>query len=527
MGEIVLIFIVAAIILTLFATWKSLRDVWNGFEVKKDFIFMFVGMFLLVLMGYGCMAASNHYSVDSFNLVYDMIPEWHLSLGRYTNVAIIILAEKLGINQVISQRLFMGIWIVTLVIMIIMIATALAKRMNCVNKQKFCFILMAVSLSFVNVFGMELMLFPEMAMVFFIGNLTLGLSIAAALSDMRSWVKWGVSAFFLIISIGNYQSYIGIYEAFVLFGLFMKWKNIPGKRYKESAIALFLGGLISIFNVIIVKVVIALEIVFDSTRGASLSLQVILNNLRNIIKYQGTLWTTGDGLLGRFLMPLLAVGLIGIIYFVIRKLEKTEQKIYFILMLAGCYLLGFAPHLVESAQALTPRSNIAVWTVIAVVFIIGIDCQVWEKRKNDLKMAVYGLLGLVLVANVFVMQDMAANEQAVNAVDFQEANEIANKIWKYESETGNTITKLAMGYDIEPVFRGLNTRYVDDQLGKRMIATGYSNKNFISYAVGRQLTPIDMPDDIYEQYFAGKNWNCMVAEEQVVCVDDAAYIVVY
>lgn len=527
MDNIILGFTIVTIIITLIATWKSLKNIWNRYEVKKDFIYMFLATFLLIFMGYGCMVASNHYSVDSFNLLFDMIPEWHLSLGRYTNTGIIILAEKAGVNQVVSQRFFMGIWIVALTAMIIMIAESFAKFMENVDKKKFCFILMAVSLSFLNVFGMELMLFPEMAMVFMLGNLTLGLSIRVVLSDMQIWKKWILTVFFLMISIGNYQSYIGIFEAFSLFGLFIKWKSKPVNRYKESIGALFVGGFISILNVIIVKVVVALGLVADSNRGAALSFQVILNNIQNLIKYQWTFWTTGDGLLGNWIMPLLAIGVIGILSVIIRELEKVEQKIYLLVMLVVCYVLGFAPHLVEANQALTPRSNIAIWSVIAAVFITGIDCKIWERRKSNLKIAVYGLLGGLIVFNIYIMQDMAANEQAINAVDLQEAKEVANEIWKYESETGNLITKIAMGYDSQPVSRGMNTRYVDDQLGKRIMATGYSSKSLISYAIGRQLLPADMSEEIYQEYFEEKNWNCMAADEQVVCVEDTAYVIVY
>lgn len=54
------------------------------------------------------MVISDHYSVDSFNLVYDMGPYWQMQIGRYVNCGVILLAEQMGINQVIMQRFFYG-----------------------------------------------------------------------------------------------------------------------------------------------------------------------------------------------------------------------------------------------------------------------------------------------------------------------------------------------------------------------------------------------------------------------------------
>ena len=99
----------------------------------------------------------HHYSVDSFNLVYDMGPYWQMQIGRYVNCGVILLAEQMGINQVIMQRFFMVIWIATSVIMNVMITVGIAKQMK-VKRSSFYLLILATSLSFVNVFAMDLML---------------------------------------------------------------------------------------------------------------------------------------------------------------------------------------------------------------------------------------------------------------------------------------------------------------------------------------------------------------------------------
>ena len=193
---------VAIIIITGLATVLFMKNLWIKTQDLKVYVYTFLGTFLLLFMGYGCLIASHHFSVDSFNLIFDMIPEWHLSLGRYTNAGVILLGEMLGFNQVIDQRKFMILWLITLTIMIVMIAEAIAKYMKEMTIKKYAAVIVAVALSFLNVFGMELMLFAEMAMVFALSNLTLGLSIYYLLSDMKPLKKWLAITFFLIVSIG-------------------------------------------------------------------------------------------------------------------------------------------------------------------------------------------------------------------------------------------------------------------------------------------------------------------------------------
>lgn len=517
---------VAIIIITGLATVLFMKNLWIKTQGLKVYVYTFLGTFLLLFMGYGCLIASHHFSVDSFNLIFDMIPEWHLSLGRYTNAGVILLGEMLGFNQVIDQRKFMILWLITLTIMIVMIAEAIAKYMKEMTIKKYAAVIVAVALSFLNVFGMELMLFAEMAMVFALSNLTLGLSIYYLLSDMKPLKKWLAITFFLIVSIGGYQSYIGIFVTFSLIGLFMKWQDNIKLRYIESVGTLVLGGGISVANVVFAKALVANGVVADSQRGAGLTLDIILSNLQKIALYQISFWKNAAELLPRGVMPLIGV-LVAIIFMhTIKRLSTIEQKIFFVLMMAGCYVLGFAPHIVEAEIALTHRSNIAIWTVISVLFIFGVNYSL-ECKRDLWKYILNGVLMIAVVANVYIMQDLAANAQSVNQTDIMEATAIAHKMWEHQIKESVKITKIAMINDESPTYLGYNSRYRGDQLGKRVMATSYSQKSLIQYVFGDKLTPVEMGEEVYREHFKGKDWNYMNPDEQVVCIGDTVYIVVY
>lgn len=479
----------------------------------------------IVALGYGFMVMSKHYSVDSFNLIFDMSPYWHMQLGRYVNCGIILIALHFGINQVVYQQIFLAVWIITLASMLCVITDAIKKCILNLDRKKQIVLTLAIGLAFVNVFAMELMLFPEMAMVFILGNLTLGLAVWYALEDGKAVKKWGLCIAFLVISIGNYQSYIGIFEAFTLVGIFLKWNNNVKKRYQESAIALVIGGGVAVFNVLLTKVLIKCGYIADSGRGAVLDWETISDNLIGVLRYQISFWKDADGIFPVAIMPVVAIALLCIVISAVMQQKTWEKKIFLLLILCGCYLLGYAPHIVEHSLILSPRSNIAVWSVISVVFVMGINYMP-EKMPIAFYVENNILIG-IFVLNIFVMQDMAANEQAMNAIDITEAGQICDKVREYESETGNTIVRVAARGDCNSTYYQSMSRYHNWELGARIMATYYSNYRLIGYELGRTMERVDMSDEIYQKYFDGKDWEQLNVDEQVVCDGDTLYLCVY
>lgn len=193
-------------------------------------------------------------------------------------------------------------------------------------------------------------------------------------------------------------------------------------------------------------------------------------------------------------------------------------------MLLGCYLSGFSPHLIEAVLTLTPRSNIAVWSVLAVVFIVA--CQPANSTRT-METVVTVSLAVLLLANICVMTDMAANERAVNTADFVEAEQIAERIYAYEEETGNVVKKIATAGDENVTYYRPESRYRNSQLGARILCTNYSDYRLIGYTMGRAMEKAEMPEEIFAQYFAGKDWDSLNVLEQTVCMGDTLYLAVY
>ena len=262
--------------------------------------------FFIILLGYGCLALSKHYSVDSFNVLFDMAPYWHLMLGRYLNCSIILWAIKWGINCVVQQQFFAVLWILGCTVTVFIVDDALQKILI---PKSFCrqgAITLCVSLAFANIFMMEFLLFPELMMPTVLGAIALGLSIWFALSDFSYFTKWCFSFVFLLIALGNYQGYIGIFEAFVLVSILLKHCNSK-RTYSELFTALLTGGFASVINVAVVKILIHVGFIVPSGRDASISIATICRNIIQLCLYQFRFWKNADGLMPLGVMPVIGI----------------------------------------------------------------------------------------------------------------------------------------------------------------------------------------------------------------------------
>ena len=479
----------------------------------------------MALIGYLCMAISNHYSIDSFNLVFDMGPYWHLQLGRYLNCGIILLAMKLGLNQVLQQQFFCFVWLAALIAVISIVSIAISKYLQIQRTRTCVMIVLATSIAFVNVFMMEFVLFPEMMMVSAWGIISLGLSIYFALNVNMSMKSRALSVIYLWIALGNYQSYIGIFVSFVLIGNFLRWRENSVQCYKEMFLSLIYGGIVSASNIILVKFLINIDVITDSGRGTGLDLFTIKRNIIQLLKYQKPFWNNADGLLPFGVMPAIGIVLFGLLFYRLMYMKRWERS-YVVISLCISYILGFAPHIVESTILLSPRSNVAIWSFFSGIFIFIITLNKWENIKKYRIITALCLI-LLLGSSTFYMQDMAANTQMVNAIDFTEADQICDRIKRYEINSGNTITQIAIKNDSNVTIYPHISKYKNCELGARILSTPYSGYRLLGYMLRRPLKKIDMQKDIYQKFFEGKDWNCLNVDEQMVFERDTLYLMIY
>lgn len=501
---------------------KKVEDKKSAYTFTYLILAMISGVCIL---GYSLLLYSDHASIDAMNLINCMDPMWHLMIGRYTNCATLELAKRIGMHQVTDQHIFLCIWLVTLIAEIFIIGTSIVKRLNLDTKLKNAAVYLIVSIAFVNVFYNELMLFPEMAMTFIFTNLSLALSVYFALSDLKFVIKWSASTVFLLISMGAYQSFIGIYVAFVLIGIFFKYKDQTKKRYTEGITSLVIGAGCCVFNLVFMSVLIKTGVMSYSGRGATSSIDLILNNIKSIILFQPRLWKSADGLLMDYSMFIM-ISVVFVMWCLAVHKYKLEQKLYCIALFAISYFVVFVPHIPEEIMDLSPRSNIAFWSFVSIAMLFVLSEYIGKLQKQTVFKVFMSLVCVFVVLNVTTMQDMTANAEKTNAIDYSEAEQFANKIRKYESENDITVNYIAIVYDKNPSPKVNGTRYTQGFLGERSLSHFYPGRLLIQHYLGHELQMTNTDDAIVREY-AQKDWTSFNPDEQIFFINDIAYYVLY
>lgn len=112
-----------------------------------------------------------------------------------------------------------------------------------------------------------------------------------------------------------------------------------------------------------------------------------------------------------------------------------------------------------------------------------------------------------------------------NAADHYEAQIVADMLREHEEETGVRVTKMAIYWDDSvtgqaPGVAGYGI------INERMLANDWAGQAVIHFYTGYELGWADKSEEIYQEYFEGKNWN-QIEEEQMVIVGDTAHFCAY
>lgn len=496
---------------------------------RRDVLIVFGVTLVFVALAYSGMIERLHFSVDSYKAIFDQAAFWYLQTGRYINCFIILGMEAVGFNAVLDQRLFLVLLIISIAISIVVLASVFARlRTEDTSIWRFLLFSACIAIAFVNVFYMELILFPEMACFLAVGNVALSFSVYTFF--FRGWGYKLVSLLLLLVALGTYQSYIGFYIAFCFVGSWLLYRQDGNIRRLASRIGqvLLFSGIGSVFNIVLVKFCIAAGIIVDSGRGAVFSLDRIASNALNILEYQGDLLSTADGLLPVFILPLFLIVLCGLMIYLLKN-TPLKFTLLLLVLVGVSYVVAFAPHLIESNFLLTPRSNVAFWAVLAAVCLVIAELGS-SKSRNAARLCRNVLLGSVLsllAVSIVSIQDMATDVYVSNEQDRNTAMLIDRRLDEYEESTGTLVTKIAMVYDKEVTERYPGVRYQIYELNRKIMITPYSYYHLINYIGNRHLSSIEMPESIRNEKFAEKDWNFLDLDEQLVIEDDTAYLAVY
>ena len=484
------------------------------------FIFFLLANFLMVFMAYNGFV-DEHFSSDSYSVALDGAYSTHMRNGRIVGGIISYLLENiLNINMVECQQLTTFSHLVIIAFCVTYLLFLIYQNAEIGDDVNIVSLIMALGLLFVNVFYVEILLFVESNIIFSITILTSILSAGFSVKKMEK--RLGLSFLLLFISVNLYQVSICYYILTVTFILLVKYK---GRFEKDFVKEIVPCAIIAFFNTVInisISVLLQKEgLIGANERNATMSPEIVIDNIKKILFLQKNLWIDGYGLLPKY--SCLLIGMVLIIFnaiIIIRRYRKKEISLIHIVLfyavLAGLYMMTFAPHIISGVFWPAQRTMTPWFFFMGFLFVFNI---VMIKNINDNRI-ILAILILFLSLNVYFGNQILGNNKIVNFLDRQIAYELKEKIEEYETNTGTIVRYIAFYEDKQPQYSYPNIKYLIYDTNLKASQITWSRLNCINYWLKSDFVEVDGDKELDNRYFKQKNWNYFNADEQIIFSGD-------
>ena len=123
---------------------------------------------------------------------------------------------------------------------------------------------------------------------------------------------------------------------------------------------------------------------------------------------------------------------------------------------------------------------------------------------------------------------MASDQLITNRFDRQYAAHVEERLKRHEAETGETVTRIAVREDASRTwtYEGYVDRHCRDT-NDAARAVDWACVPMINFYTGRSLTQVDMPDEVFDARFGGRDWAEENLDEQLYIDGDTAYLAMY
>ncbi len=496
----------------------------DKFSINRTVLFI---TNLLAIVVVNSLFLQTHFAVDSYSHIFlTQIWRIHMQTGRPIAALVVWFMEWLGFNDVLSQPLFAIILMVCIAISSYILTLLLFDASEKRSAQKLFIINISVLLTFLNVFYIDWFMFNEASVIIGVASLLTCLATFVVVKG-SGWWKYPVSLLILFCAINIYQVFFEFFVIFSILAIVMKNANKLDKLTVLKCVLVLLIAFVAVIATMLTGALINKSMGVINPRSASLSIETIQVNIKNVISIQPRLLGSAFGMLPRYVPTVhFAILLICLIAAIISNHKKRViDVVLWFVMLGGCYIIVFAPHYVAVDFWPAERTLIALFVFIAFVqvFVYNLAEKRWIKN-----IIIYTSI-LFLTINAIAIQEIAADQLLTNALDEQYSYAVIDAISDYEAETGEQVTKIACTVDTNPTYSYygyVDTTVYDTNISA--ITVSWSAPFMINYYSGSRFEIINNVDpEVYETYFSGKNWDEFNAAEQVICIDDTAYIISY
>lgn len=474
-----------------------------------------------------CVFNGMRYSVDSPSIL--LYGKWvHLSAFidsyRYFGALIAQLYSLTGHDPIQNCLPDSILFILLAGIGTALLVACIAERLKIERPFSVLALDLAVILSVENVWFCEILTFPESIFLSGVGLILCCFAIIFFVRR-RSVPGLAASAVCLILATAVYQQYIIVFTVDIIsvLGCEMLGEERPSAKTafrKYAGAAAFVLGCGTVY--ILLGKAVAKAFHMNGGSRVTLLADDVLENIRFYLSHQHS-FLKGRGYFRTEIMTA-AILFVAVVWFLLlmRYVRKTKQVVT-----AGIVLLAFAAAYCSSyLPGVFSRSHDTrvVFGLFSVFFLFV--CGIVSLGKNKwIAPAVSCVLAVVLAANVFTVVKKANAQKELNQADIAAADRIVQAIEAHEKSSGATVKNIFYHYDLgrENEREGSLFYYDFSILPTLTLRSG-------KYAPGGNAMVFElyeMPDEVYRQYFAGKDWHELDLTEQLVLIGDSAYLCVY
>lgn len=492
---------------------------------KYQNVIQVLGINLVIFLIFWGGLLHNQYNADT--IYYRFQPPvdaytFRLEEGRYVLAFLYWFLPAIGINVAnrISVTTFFNILMFVIAVTINYFALVKERKVDYLK-------LLCVDLVCINVFFVELLMFAETLF----GVAYIFAALAVWCYSNKKYLGFAIS---VILAACTYQ-YTVIYVAIVL--LFFIGFKYDFRLCKESVLESFLvtvwNILVAVCDILSARLLAVLGVLHseaveeESQMGGPLGEKVIA-----VLGDTVDIWRNcKDLLLGKWIFLLVSAFIVTMILLICIQCRDWNKLGYFSILFAVTYILRIFIPCTRAQFNNPPRFAFSYYLVQGLfLLIVFYLLNVHEKESASAKM----LLGKKLVSCVVVLyvmiqllsvQDIVNNKYASKAIDETFVRLMYQKVQNYEAETGVTVTKFASANDID-------CRDAYEEIGVASYSVnekilGKATWSIVQAVTGREFERIPMDQDVYEKYFAGRNWDYLNLDEQLVILDDTAYWCIY
>jgi len=455
----------------------------------------------------------------------------HIQGGRWVNAVVLFMFDRFGVHPVLDQHVGFFMLVASIAICTTIIAMRIKDVYNNASNRDLVVLDIMLISAFVNVFFAEMFHFPEMTYLIAIG---LFLSVLACSTLTKNWSVRGIIASCILVSL-SFGIYQVLFIYFIIISICLLLIQCGFKLRKESVIKVIqilgvglIGVILSLTSTQIIIRVLGLAMYERSSIGFNPSLWI--SNIRLIVNLQYPLFNSALNLVPGSRVAwsvgiILLVGGYGAIASRIKNNMTYKDMLFTLVMLLGGYASVFIAHVVSPTFWPVPRQMVPFFAWVSILSVLFFVLSTSKTVKGIiLAVSIY-----LLLANAVFIQQIAADNLIVNALDRQHSVDVIRHIEQHERDNNVVITQIAIQGDMSPTWFYTNhnpVRFSGD-MNIRAWFVSWSIRGLLYSVSGREFEIVDMDIDIFNHHFYGRNWSRFIPEEQMIFVEDTLYMILY